>query len=154
MGYEEDLAAEEAVRRAFAVALVAVGDETAAIVRGLAPKVTGGYRRTIGSSTYLGGKLLSGKSLRNMNVVPKADVQTVVYSSSPTSWLLEFGTAEHRVASKKGAPFIIDPVYDFFAPLPFLHPGSRKFPHFMPGAVAAIHRIGPSIAAHMARKGR
>ena len=145
-GVEYDQAALDAVLEAIAGAMDDLGQEAAGIVYGLAPHRRGRYRRSIGASTYIGGRLVAGKHLRNLAKIGKADVQTVVYTSSPLGHLLERGTQPHYIGVEME-----------HGPLGFKrvkHPGSRPFPHFGPGAMATAGRAARIISAGIARRVR
>jgi hypothetical protein len=109
------------------------GQEAAGIVYGLAPSKRGKYRKTIGTSTYMGGRHIAGKALGNIGKVPEADIQTIVYTSSTLGHLLEYGTQEHEIPGAFGIPHGV------------IHPGSHRFPHFGPGAMQSVSRIGLAI---------
>ena len=156
MGYEPVPRSDIRVREALAGAMADFGDETAGIVYSLAPHKTERYRRSIGSTTYLDGSLVSGKALRK-NIGHwwvKGDILTVVYSSNPLAWLLEFGTAPHTIGKHNPGGIISDAEYDFFVRLPFAHPGSRKSPHFGPAAMASLSSLARVVLAGYTRRMR
>jgi hypothetical protein len=145
-GFEIVTDADAAFVAACAAAMDDLGQETVSIIYGLAPHKSNRYRRSLGSTTYAGNALVAGKALRNRARIGKADIQTVVYTSSSLGLLLEAGTKRHDIPIQmEHGPMALKIVK---------HPGSRRFRHFGPGALAAVSRIPSVIAAGIARRVR
>ena len=152
VGVEYDQAALARVLNAIAGSMDDVGQEAVGIVYGHAPKRTGKYRRSIGASTYAGGKHYAGKHLKNIGQMGHADVLTVVYTDSPLGHLLEYGTQPISVDSKNPYPmhFIAKSGDEVWT----RHVENRSVPrqpHFGPGAMATIGMVGRVVAAGMRR---
>jgi hypothetical protein len=149
-GFELDEAANAAVIAATAGAMDDLGQEAVGIVYGLAPHKTDRYRRTIGASTYAGGKHYAGKHLKNIAQMGHADVLTVVYTSSPLGHLLERGTQEHELTPAAHLMTARSRNTDVLRTI--THPGSRRFPHFGPGAMASVGRAGRVLGIGIAKR--
>jgi hypothetical protein len=99
------------------------------------------YKRTFAVTTYVGERVRYGRPLRNRAKIggTKHDIQTIVYTSSHTAHLLEFGTAPHFIDGSFGLTRI-------------KHPGARPYPHMRPAAMASASRGGEIISASMKRR--
>lgn len=149
-GFELDEAANAAVIAAVAGAMDDLGQEAVGIVYGLAPHKSGHYRTTIGASTYAGGKHYAGKHLKNIAQMGHGDVLTVVYTSSPLGHLLERGTQPHDIPMGHQGLTVGHPGANVGGVIH--HPGSHPFPHFGPGAMAAIGRAGRVLGIGIAKR--
>lgn len=142
MGFEIDEEAEHAFVRQLAEGMHEFGMEAAGEVYSRAPKKTGRYKKTIQATTYQEEEVIGGRAISNRERLGKAEIVTVVFTSSAKGHLLERGTQPHDVSRK-------DAVLDIRArgrPRTIQHPGSRPFPHFGPGAMAAIGKAAAAVA--------
>lgn len=151
-GVEYDEAALARILEGVAGAMDDLGQEAVGIVYGLAPHKKGRYRSTFGASTYAGGKHYAGKHLKNIAQMGHGDVLTVVYTSSPLGHLLERGTQPHDIpiGNRSWTGTARDRRTDVLRTIK--HPGARRFPHFGPGAMAAVGRAGRTLGLGIARR--
>lgn len=152
MGFELDEAANAALIAAVAGAMDDLGQEAAGIVYGLAPHKGGHYRTTIAASTYAGGQHYAGKHLKNIAQMGHGDVLTVVYTDSPKGHLLERGTQPHDIPIGHTATSGTARNRSTDVLRVIRHPGAHPFPHFGPGAMAAVGRAGRVLGIGIAKR--
>ena len=85
---------------------------------------------------------MSGQPIRGKGVQSKAQIWTVIYTTSPLGHLLELGTQAHDIVIEEDLSR--GPVAQRTRTIH--HPGSRRFPHFWPGLASVLPRAGQIIA--------
>jgi hypothetical protein len=138
--FQWDSAGMALIERTMAEAMDDLGAKAAALVVGLAPNSTGRYRRSIGWTTYAFGKHFAGRHLKNVAQMGRADVMTVVYSSSSKAHLLERGTMDRWVGpkKKKAMHFVAKSGDEIITSKPVHQPAMARRPHFGPAAIQSV----------------
>lgn len=142
MGFEIDEEVEHAFVRHLAEGMHDFGLEAAAEVYARAPEKTKRYKGTIQATTYQDDEVIGGRAIRNRERLGKAEIVTVVFTSSAKGHLLERGTQPHDVSRKDA----VTDVRSRGTRRSIQHPGSRPFPHFGPGTFAAIGKAAAAVA--------
>ena len=107
------------------------------------------YRKTIHATTFIRGRVFKGSPVRGVGRTTY-DVRSVVYSTSFTAHMLEFGVAPHEIPVAHGmGPTTAASAGPIDTTVKALHPGSRRFPHFWPGFASRL----PAGIARMTAKG-
>jgi len=114
------------------------------------------YRKTIHATTFIRGKVFKGSPVRGVGRTTY-DVRSVVYSTSFTAHMLEFGVAPHEIPVAHGPEKLrwqlslmgLTTAASAGPTVKALHPGSRRFPHFWPGFASRL----PAGIARMTAKG-
>lgn len=154
--FEWDTAGLALVLETMAESMHDLGEEAAGIAFNLAPSSRGIYRRSIGVTTYAGGKRVRGRALKNIVQMGRADVLTVVYSSSSLAHLLERGTRDRWVGPRKAKAMVFTTKSgdDVITSKPVHQPAMPRRPHFGPAAVQAAARFPQVFAARFAPRMR
>jgi hypothetical protein len=105
-----------------------------------APKRRGRYRRTIHAATFFRNRLIGGRPVRGGRVKSKAEIWTLIYTTSPLGHLLEHGTQAHRIRFHSQVVMGAEKFEGLID-----HPGSRSFPHFAPGILSTRGRIALTV---------
>lgn len=147
--FQWDSAGLAMVNRTIAEAFHDLGTEAASIAYSHAPNLTGRYRRSIGVTTYAADKHFAGRHLKNIAQMGRADVLTVVYSSSSKAHLLEYGTQGRIVTSRPGGPAMHFTAKsgDEVITRKVNQPSMARRPHFGPAAMQSVGKAGAIFAA-------
>ena len=107
----------------------------------------GRYASTIKATTFLEGGIYGGEPVRGSGIQSKAQLWSVVYTTSKLGHLLELGTAQRDVVSPTGKLMVWNDKYGSGAAYKVHQPGMARRPHFWPGFASVIGQAGTLIAA-------
>lgn len=113
----------------------------------LAPENTGRYAGGIKATTFLENGVFAGEPIRGAGVQSKAQIWSIIYTTSPLGHLLELGTAPRDVVSPNGKLMVWDDKYGSGAAYKVHQPGMARHPHFWQGFASVLPRIGELIAS-------
>jgi hypothetical protein len=119
------------------------GEEAAGSISQIAPRNTGRYARSIKATTFLEGGIYSGQPIRGRGVQSKAQIWTVIYTTSKLGHLLELGTSDRDVTSPTGKLMVwpADKYGPGGAARAVHQPAMARRPHFWPGFAATLPRL-------------
>ena len=107
----------------------------------------GRYASSIKATTFLEGGIYDGEPVRGMGIQSKAQIWSVVYTTSKLGHLLELGTAPRDVVSPTGKLMVWNDKYGSGAAYKVHQPGMARRPHFWPGFASVIGQAGSLIAS-------
>lgn len=124
------------------------GEEAAGAISQIAPKNSGRYRASIKATTFLDNRVVSGAPIRGTGIQSKAQIWTVIYTTSPLGHLLELGTRARDVPKEAHGLLMVwgpDKYGPGGAARKVHQPGTARQPHFWPGFASVIGRAGEII---------
>jgi hypothetical protein len=149
--FKLDTDGNEELLKQLATGFAAFGNAAADAISRLAPENTGRYAGSIKSTTFLEGGIFAGEPVRGKGIQSKAQIWTVIYTTSKLGHLLELGTGPRDVTAKGKLMVWAPSKYGPGGSARTVHqPGHTRRPHFFPGFASVVGKAG-QIIGHGAR---